>query len=1294
MLQKLLSLLLVFSMILTSFFVICPSDTVSMITPKDGDPNKYAAGGFIPGTLRGPQTVTNVGDVNGDGYDDFIIGLSEYFNSTFPSFQGNVFLFFGKASGWSINTSFTTADASWYGEFAGDELGAWVAAAGDVNGDGYDDIIVGHHSCGWTGKAYLIFGKATGWKASSNISTADVVFIGKSDYPTTGESVAGIGDVNGDGYDDVAIGSINHGGKSGGKGAVYLIFGRKTNWNSPINVTTKANASFIGENTNDMTDYVIGKGDVNGDKLDDFLISSIYYVDQKQKGKVYLILGKKKGWNTGVSLANANASYEGLKDGDYAGSEANIIGDINGDGLDDFSVRSAANVYLFFGQTNGWKTDQLVTAANASFKDVFGAGRAGDLDGDGIEDFTVGDSGHLYVFLGNKTGWAQNMTTGNAVSYYQRCNQGFNGGDFNRDGFSDLLIGCGTSTILYNVVYLVFPEVNDPPISINTVKAYSGSDYLKEINTAGMDQQVFIEIAGTDGNSSKVDMTIVNITSNRTSPVGFFLKLKETGKNTGHYRGNFTLAGRSHDSYRWLGTAPGETVKITSVVDPTKYKTLIVGYITLWSNLTQQTIQEDSPFGVHFWAENGKAKSWDLKTNATWLTWDSIGHNLSGTPSNKDVGSYYVKLNISDFYGFNSSLKFNLTVKNTPPIITTTNVLIAAQDKSYNVDYNCTDEGSGTVQYHLATNASWLSIVASGGFLNGKPVNKDVGSYWVNVSVDDGNGGWDSTNFTLSVVDVNDPPKISTKDQNRAYEDQLYHVKYCATDPDIYDTDLKWSIVTNAKWLTVDNATADLNGTPANKDVGTYHVNVTVTDSKGAHDSHAFDLYVMNTNDPPVWSQIQGDTTILEGAPLQFTIKATDVDVGSRIFYIVKSEPATDIKVDTWTGNVSWANTLVGHYFINLSASDGYVTIYYKFNLTVLKAEGTPKAYLVSPQNMATLTVQNPTFSWKLVQEGNGTLWSELYIGKNLIDVQASVPNTHLGVNLTTDHFTPTSPLDKGTTYYWTVIPHSEKLPGLCINGTWSFNISGTAVFDNPPAFVTTPNRTASVGTEWTYEPKVQDPDAKDTLSIKLIAGPLGMTYISGILRWTPSQAQIGNFLVKLEVSDGKLQTYQEFTLTVKKTVPVNRAPQFGQNSDINVKEGETVSYQLKASDPDGDALSFLLVYGPADLTVSSTGLIVWTTKVGDAGTYNVSVSVSDGSLSDKITIKITVTKEQKGRGSNGLGILIPLAILGIVIAIIAVIGILLWKKRARPVPVTEAVPQIQPYQVEEVSEIEPDEKG
>jgi len=425
-------------------------------------------------------SVSGIGDVNGDGYDDFAIGAN--YNSDGGSGAGQTYIIFGKASGWSMDTDLSLANASFLGENASDYSGTSVSGIGDVNGDGYDDFAIGAYANDVTGslagQTYIIFGKASGWSMDTELGTSsDASFWGENIYDESGYSVSGIGDVNGDGYDDFAIGAKDNSENGSSAGQTYIIFGKSSGWSMDTELGTSSDASFWGENAFDRGgSSVSGIGDVNGDGYDDFAIGVSGNDDGGlNTGQTYIILGKASGWSMDTNLSLANASFWGENDNDNSGKSVSGIGDVNGDGYDDFVIGAdyndaggsdAGQTYIIFGKASGWSMDtELGTSSDASFwgenasdnsgKSVSGIG---DINGDGYDDFAIDaennddgapNAGQTYIILGKASGWSMDTELGTSsdASFWGENASDHSGssvsgiGDINGDGYDDFAIG-------------------------------------------------------------------------------------------------------------------------------------------------------------------------------------------------------------------------------------------------------------------------------------------------------------------------------------------------------------------------------------------------------------------------------------------------------------------------------------------------------------------------------------------------------------------------------------------------------------------------------------------------------------------------------------------------------------------------------------------------------------------------------------------------------------------------------------------------------------------------------------
>jgi len=422
------------------------------------------------------NSVSSAGDVNGDGYDDILIGAAG--NDEGGSYAGQTYLILGDSTGWSKDTPLSSADASFIGEAAWDESGNSVSSAGDVNGDGYDDILIGawfnDEGGNQAGQTYLISGKPTGWSKDTPLSSADASFIGEAAWDESGYSVSSAGDVNGDGYDDILIGAFRNDEGGNQAGQTYLILGKPTGWSmdTPLSLS---DASFIGEADQDGSGYSVSSaGDVNGDGYDDILIGALTNDEGgTHAGQTYLILGRPAGWSMDTPLSSADASFIGEAAWDESGSSVSSAGDVNGDGYDDILIGAwyndesgtwAGQTYLILGKPTGWSMDIPLSLSDASFigeanYDLSGSSvsSAGDVNGDGYDDILIGatwndegghHAGQTYLILGKPTGWS--MDTPLSLphpSFIGEASEDCSGssvssaGDVNGDGHDDILIG-------------------------------------------------------------------------------------------------------------------------------------------------------------------------------------------------------------------------------------------------------------------------------------------------------------------------------------------------------------------------------------------------------------------------------------------------------------------------------------------------------------------------------------------------------------------------------------------------------------------------------------------------------------------------------------------------------------------------------------------------------------------------------------------------------------------------------------------------------------------------------------
>jgi ankyrin repeat protein len=376
----------------------------------DGEPNNWF----------GLETVC--GDVDGDGYDDILIGATRYDNN-----RGRVYLFYG---GPHMDA---TADLIFEGQNKGDFFGG--IACGDIDHDGYEDILIGAGSQEELGRAYLYWGS----DRDSMDAKPDKIFTGENKKGSRFGYGSAIYDIDNDGYDDIILGAYWYPGDATGR--VYLYYGNKKE-----SMDTSYDLIFTAEKAKERFGYIISCGDVDNDGYGDMVIRS-----GADQCPAYLYYGANK--------SNMDAKVDVVFEAPsrrYKWGHGLLCVDQNGDGYDDILIGATGyndwqgRAYLFYGSSKrSLDTDPDMIFDGEVEGSLYGVREAcGDIDGDKVNDLIIAASGcgqrvgRVYVYWGKELA-APNPKPGMILTG-ENPNDEFGAriacGDVNNDGFDDLIV--------------------------------------------------------------------------------------------------------------------------------------------------------------------------------------------------------------------------------------------------------------------------------------------------------------------------------------------------------------------------------------------------------------------------------------------------------------------------------------------------------------------------------------------------------------------------------------------------------------------------------------------------------------------------------------------------------------------------------------------------------------------------------------------------------------------------------------------------------------------------------------
>ncbi|RRS34683.1 MAG: hypothetical protein OI74_04570 [Gammaproteobacteria bacterium (ex Lamellibrachia satsuma)] len=534
---------------------------------------------------------------------------------------------------------------------------------------------------------------------------------------------------------------------------------------------------------------------------------------------------------------------------------------------------------------------------------------------------------------------------------------------------------------------------------------------------------------------------------------------------------------------------------------------------------------------------------------------------------------------------------------NHAPLIYSAAITHGTVGVAFYYDVNAIDPDRDNLAYSLVSAPSGMAIDNATGRIGWTPQNP--GSFPVELQVDDGKGLSVIQVFTVTVEDLpllNSSPLFTSIPDLEAVVSVAYIYDAAASDPD--NDPLTFALVQAPIGMGIDPVSGQVSWTPDISQIGNQAVTIQADDGRGGIAEQSFVIIVMApSNRNPVFTS----TPILAaavGLAYTYDADASDPDADPLTFSVVHS-PA-GMSIDPATGQASWIpdGSQIGNQIVRIRVEDGQGG-FAEQSFTIV----------VTP-----LPNQNPVFtSTPLLNAVAGESYT--------YDADASDPDadplTYILVR------TPAGmSLDPATGLMaWT--PDVSQVGGHAVKvrvddgqggiDEQSFTLVVALPPNQSPAVTSTPPLNAVAGVEYLYDVEASDPEA-DPLTFALVQAPAGMSIVpaTGVVNWTPDTSQAGNQSVTIQVDDGKGGIAEQvFSILVS---PPNQPPVFISAPLLDAAVGVTYTYDVEASDPDLDALTFTLEQAPIGMSIApQNGLIAWMPDLFQAGSQAVKVNVEDG---------------------------------------------------------------------------------
>ena len=581
----------------------------------------------------------------------------------------------------------------------------------------------------------------------------------------------------------------------------------------------------------------------------------------------------------------------------------------------------------------------------------------------------------------------------------------------------------------------------------------------------------------------------------------------------------------------------------------------------------------------------------DLVSAPSGMRIDALSGVVEWTPGSGQFGSFPVQVRVQDSQGGQALQDFTIEVANVPdiPYFTSTPVTETEQYGRYRYELTAQDaDPNAVLTFKRVSVPSRMEL--RGNVLTWHPHNDQVGANTVVLEVRDETGRFSLQSFVLNVSNINDTPFINGIPSTSILSNQPYHYTVIAYDIDVGDV-ISFSLTSAPEGMYIDAESGQLDWPVSALQVGVHRIVVRATDLAGGFTEYAYFLTVIQANRAPFFTSTPAAETIVDTL-YQTNVTATDPDSDPLTFSLITAP--TGMSIDVTTGLIQWTPTSadLGNHPISVQADDGRGgSATQSYALAVLVQPNRAPIITSEPNTLA--SADQAYQSRVLANDPDGdpvTFALDTHPTGMRIDATSGVID-----------WTPTT-ADIGD--HAVTIRASDNQGAFGLQ-TYNLNVSATA--SGVPQITSAPPFTAKVAVPYRYDVEATD---DDPLTYSLVTAPNGMGIdpTTGLIGWTPTQSQVGQHAVTVQVQDATAFRQQHWTVTVVDASVILEAQVQVTPTAINL--GETVTVLVLVTGAGGEVTATAQVDGTV---ISFDNQLQATVTPTTVGAHTVTVQISDG---------------------------------------------------------------------------------